>query len=199
MLKVGITGGIGTGKSQVLKIFTLLGVPTIDADKVAQQLLNEDEVIQAQLIAVFGQQAYQNGVYNKSWIAEQIFNESNLRNQLNQIVHPPTIKYMQDWLEAYEQQKVPYVIKEAAIMIETGSYQEMDWIIGVTAPKELRVKRVMERNQISKQQVLAIMEAQWPEEKKRSYYHYIIENDEKSSLIQQVIAIHQELMGVSKT
>lgn len=197
MLKVGLTGGIGSGKSIVRKVFNLLEIPTIDADQVAKQLLVEDRNIQSQLIAVFGDQAYVNEQYNSAWIAKQVFNQPHLREQLNEIVHPPTIEYINSWIRNKENEGHNYIVKEAAIMIETGSYQEMDLIIGVQAPKELRIRRVMDRNQMLREDVLKIMSSQWSEEKKRTFYDFIIENNEEQSVLSQVLEVHYKLLALN--
>lgn len=195
MLKIGITGGIGTGKSTVCKLFNLLNIPSIDADKVAKKLLSENELIKTQIIALFGSEAYVEDKLNNAWIASKTFSDPKMREQLNAIVHPPTIAYMNDWFEMHKKQNLPYVIKEAAIMIETGSYKEMDLIIGVQSPMLLRIQRIQLRNQWTVEEVESRMNAQMAENLKAAYYDFTILNDEQSSLIQQVAKIHQRILN----
>lgn len=195
MLRIGITGGIGTGKSTVCKLFNLLNIPSIDADQVAKKLLSENDLIRTQVIALFGSEAYVNEKLNNAWIASKTFSDPSMRAQLNAIVHPPTIAYMQAWFESHKKNALPYVIKEAAIMIETGSYKEMDFIVGVQAPKALRVQRILQRNQWTEEEIASRMNAQMSEKLKATYYDFTIVNDEQSSLIQQVADIHQKLLN----
>lgn len=195
MLKVGITGGIGTGKSVVCKIFNKFGIPSLDADQVAKQILAEDESVRSQLIALFGPEAYIDGMYNRTWITQQVFNQSDLLQQLNQIVHPPTIQYMEDWFTMQKSGKHPYALKEAAIMIESGSYKDMDLLIGVQAPMDLRIERIIKRNQWTREEIERRIASQMSEEERSEYYQFTIVNDEKQSLIQQVEAIHQQILN----
>lgn len=198
MLKIGVTGGIGTGKTIVCKLFHLLGIPVLDADQVAKKLLNEDEKIILQVIELFGKKAYNNGIYQNEFIAAKVFSNPQLRKKLNKIVHPPTFAFIENWTKEQEKNNYPYSIKEAAIMIETGSYKDMDYIIGVQAPKDLRIQRIQKRNNWEIDEIESRMQAQMPEEEKMQFYDFTILNDEKEALIPQVQKIHEVLLHLSK-
>lgn len=184
MRKVGITGGIGSGKSTVSKLFTLLGIPVLDADYTAKTLMETDEQVRNQIISAFGEQSYQNGRLNRPFLAQSVFVNPDKLAQLNVIVHPAVIQYSKHWMQA--QQNVPYIIKEAAIFFESGSYKEMDIMIGVFTPLEMRIERVMQRNNIAREEVLQRMANQMNEDEKMKRCDYVIYNDGSQSLIQQV-------------
>lgn len=198
MLKVGVTGGIGTGKTIVCKLFYLLGIPVLDADQVAKKLLNEDEKVIHQVQKLFGDNAYNNGIYQKEFIAAEVFSDPKLLEELNKIVHPPTFAFIENWTREQEINNHPYSIKEAAIMIESGSYKEMDYIIGVQAPEDLRIHRIQKRNNWNIDEIKNRMQAQMPEEEKSKFYDFTIINDEKNALIPQVQNIHEVLLQLSK-
>ena len=188
---IGLTGGIGSGKSTVAKIFAQLGVPVLDADAIAKTLINQDLSIKSQLIKLFGEEAYKEGQLNRPYIAQLVFEDAFKLNQLNAIVHPITIQYAKDWAN---KQSAPYVIKEAALFLESGSSEGVHKIIGVTAPKHLRIQRVMHRDQISRDEVIKRMDNQLEDSLKMKLCDWVIQNDEMHLLIPQVLAIHQSLM-----
>jgi dephospho-CoA kinase len=196
MLKVGLTGGIGSGKSTVARIFEVFGIPVYYADNASKRLMNEDEELKSKVISVFGKDAYPDNVLDRKYLSELVFNDSEKVNLLNSLVHPATIKDALQWMQI---QKAPYVIKEAALIFESGSNKDLDYIIGVKAPVELRIKRTMARDNISDEQVKARMNIQMDEESKIRLCHYVIVNDEEQMLIPQVLALHERFLKLSES
>lgn len=191
-LQIGITGGIGTGKSTVCKIFSVLGIPIYDADSRAKWLMDHDLEIKRGVTKLFGEEAYSTEGLNKKWIADKAFHQKELLEKLNAIVHPAVGKDYKQWVE--EHSSASYLIKEAALMFESGSYQKMDKIILVTAPLKLRIDRVSLRDtHRSLADIEAIISKQMPEEEKKTKSDFIIQNDEKKLLIPQVLALHAKL------
>lgn len=192
MLKVGLTGGIGSGKSLIAEMFRLLGVPVMHADAAAKYLMEHDESLKAAIVNLFGEEVYKNGRLNRPFLASLVFNDKQKLDSLNALVHPATVAYGKKWLE---EQKASYAIKEAAIFFESGTYAEMDKMIGVYAPVELRLKRAMERDAVSEEEVKKRMQSQMDEEEKMSRCDYVIYNDGSRSVIQQVLELHEVLKG----
>jgi dephospho-CoA kinase len=194
MLKIGITGSIGSGKSIVCKIFEQLGVPIYNADERAKILMISNAEIIEKVKLLFGHESYtETGELNRKHISNIAFNNKDLLTQLNQTVHPIVFKDFDNWLLEKEQLKVKYIIKEAALMFETDSYKKIDKFIVVTAPLELRISRTMQRDSILKDQVLSRMNNQLSQEEKLAKADYEIINNEKISLIEQVFSLHQLL------
>ena len=187
---IGLTGGIGSGKSTVAKIFAQLGIPVLDADATAKHLMNNDESIKAALIKTFGEDVYMDHQLNRQFLAKLVFEDAFKLNQLNAIVHPVAIQYAKEWAL---KQSAPYVIKEAALFFESGSSEGVDKMIGVTAPKHIRIQRVMQRDAISRDEVIKRMDHQLDDSLKMKLCDWVIQNDEIHLLIPQVIAIHQEI------
>ena len=192
MLKIGLTGGIGSGKSTVAKVFEVLGIPVYYADEEAKRLMNEDEVLKEKIQEFFGTESYTNGLLNRKYIAGIVFHDPKKLEQLNALVHPLTINDANNWLQ---QQTTPYAIKEAALIFETGIHEYLDYVIGVYAPASLRIQRVMERDNISLEAVMARMSKQMDEEEKMRLCNFVINNDEQQLLIPQVLALHEKLMA----
>ena len=194
MQKIGITGSIGSGKSIVCKIFEQLGVPIYNADERAKILMISNAEIIAKVKLLFGNESYtETGELNRKHISNIAFNNKDLLTQLNQTVHPIVFKDFDNWLLEKEQLKVKYIIKEAALMFETDSYKKLDKFIVVTAPMELRISRTMQRDSITKEQVLSRMNNQLSQDEKLAKADYEIINDEQTSLIEQVYNLHQQL------
>ncbi len=191
MKKIGLTGGIGSGKSTVAHIFEVLGIPVYYADAASKRLMNEDEELKEKIKNSFGEDAYINGELNRKYLSDRVFNDSQKINLLNSLVHPATIKDALEWMRM---QKTPYVIKEAALIFESGSNRDLDYVIGVKSPIDLRVKRSMARDNISEDQVHARMNKQMDEEAKIRLCDYVIENDEQQMLIPQVLALHGKFL-----
>ena len=194
-LKVGITGGIGSGKSTVCRIFALLGIPVYDADSQAKRLMTEDKILVAQIKMQFGEQSYaKNGELNRDFLSREVFNNSLKLETLNSLVHPRVGLDSERWMK--ENSNAPYVIKEAALLFEAGSYKTLDKIIVVASPEELRVNRVINRDKSRTQaDVLKIIRNQMPEEDKISRADFIIYNDERELLIPQVLKLHERFIN----
>ena len=195
MLKVGLTGGIGSGKTTVAKIFEMLGIPVFDADSNAKQLMNTNALIKKELIAAFGKSIFNDDGLDRKKLAAIVFNDEQKLKQLNSIVHPETIKASEEWVK---QQQSKYVIKEAALLFESGSNKELDLVIGVIAPKEIRIERVIARDSTSKKEVELRISKQNDEEITKSLCNYLIINDDEHLVIPQVLALHEILLNNAK-
>ena len=194
MLKIGLTGGIGSGKSTVAHIFEVLGIPVYYADEAAKKLMTENEELKASIIDAFGKDAYVKGNLNREYIAGQVFNNDKNIELLNSLVHPATIKDAAEWMQI---QKAPYVIKEAALIFESGSNKNLDYVIGVRSPLALRIQRAVDRNNISPGEVKARMDKQMDEDLKLRLCDYVIVNDEQEMVIPQVLALHEEFLKLA--
>ncbi len=193
--RVGITGGIGSGKSTVAAIFETLGVPVYSADDAAKRLMHEDPTLKAQLIKSFGTSVYQNGLLNRQYLARTVFNDADKLTLLNSFVHPATIVDGAQWMQ---RQKAPYAIKEAAIIFESGSQRYLDFIIGVSAPSSVRILRSMQRNNFTREEVIARMNKQMDDSIKMKLCEGVIVNDGQKALIPQVINMHATLMELAQ-
>lgn len=190
MLKIGVTGGIGSGKSMVCRIFAALGVPVYSADDRAKWLLNHDPKLQRSVIELLGHEAYTaNGSYDRAWVANQVFQNLSLLQQLNAIVHPRVREDTDKWMK--QNMAAPYVVKEAAIMAKAGQNNTLDKIIVVDAPADLRVARVLQRDpQRTEKDIRDIIARQISDEERRQIADYVIYNDERTLLIPQVWKLH---------
>lgn len=195
ILKVGITGGIGSGKSTVAKVFEVLGIPVYYADDAAKRLMNDDADIKDKLLLAFGKDTYINGELNRAYLSGIVFNNPGRLPLLNSIVHPATIADADKWIQ---QQTSTYALKEAALIFESGADKHLDKVIGVYAPAWLRIQRVMQRDNISELAVKARMDKQMEEDKKMHLCDYVINNDEQELVILQVLKIHDVLMKEAK-
>jgi dephospho-CoA kinase len=197
MLHVGITGGIGSGKSTVCRIFAVLGIPIYDADSQAKQLMTTDPELRQDIAKLLGDAAYlPDGTLNRAYISSRVFGNPELLAQLNGLVHPAVGRHSLQWREA--QHGTPYTLYEAALLMESGGYKRMDKLIVVTAPLESRIERVILRDGLSRQEIEARMARQWPEEQKIAAADFLIHNDNQTGLIAQVLAIHRQLKALSK-
>ena len=190
MMVVGLTGGIGSGKSTIAKAFAALGIAVFNSDEQAKALIATDTQVKERIIAAFGEEAYQNGEYNRAYIAQIVFNNSEKLAILNGIVHPALAEYFKQWAK---KQTSPYVLKEAAILFESGSYKDCDYIITVTAPEEVRIARVMARDHCTEAQVRARMAQQWSDAQRIALSDAVIENVDLESAKEQVKRINEEL------
>ncbi|MBK7790052.1 MAG: dephospho-CoA kinase [Saprospiraceae bacterium] len=192
MIKLGITGGIGSGKSTVCSIFEMLGVPVYYADDRAKQIMTANKEVKKAIIDIFGKQAYfSNGRINRKFIAEIIFQQPEKRKLLNAIVHPAVLEDGRKWNAS---QKAAVTLKEAALLIQSGSYKEMDYVILVTCPPDVRIPRVMRRNKMSKQEVLNRIQSQMSDDEMRQFADFVIQNDGQVSLIHQVLNIYKAII-----
>jgi dephospho-CoA kinase len=194
LLKIGITGGIGSGKSTVAKMFETLGIPVFYADTRAKILMDENEELKEKIQENFGKDAYVYGKLDRKHLSSIIFNDSKKLALLNSFVHPATIKDADDWMK---QQKTHYAIKEAALIFESGSQEYLDYVIGVYAPTTVRIQRVIKRDNITAEEIKVRMNKQIDEEIKMRLCDFVITNDEQHLLIPQVLKIHEELMQVA--
>jgi len=183
---IGLTGGIGAGKSVVAKIFTTLGIPVFNADEAAKQMMQTNPSIKEKLIEQFGSSIYNVSGLQKENLADIVFNDSFQLQLLNAIVHPETIQAAKDWAA---KQTSPYVIKEAALIFESGAADGLFKVIGVTAPLSLRIHRVMQRDGVSKEQVDARMQHQISDSIKMRLCDYVIQNNNQQMLIPQVLEL----------
>lgn len=190
---VGLTGGIGSGKTTVAKMFQELGVPLYIADEKAKELMHTSKVIKRKLIALFGEQAYKNGVLNKPFIASKIFNNKENLQKMNAIVHPKVASNFKKWLK---KQNAPYIIKEAAIIFENQQQAQYDSIIIVTANLEERISRVLKRDNTTRGKIMAIVNNQLSDEEKIKLSDYEIVNNQLDTTKLQVVKIHEELLKV---
>ncbi len=190
MFKVGLTGGIGSGKSVVAKIFNVLGIPVFNADQEAKNLMATDPMMKQQLLAAFGQETFIDGTLNRIHLSNQVFNDQKKLAQLNAIVHPATISAANDWIN---KQQSPYVIKEAALLFEANSAKHLDYVIGVFAPEQLRLQRVIDRDGLTTDQVQSRMNKQMNEEEKMKLCDAVLINDEQQLLTIQVLELHEKL------
>jgi len=191
MLRIGITGGIGSGKSTVSKIFEVLGIPVYYADDASKRLMNEDEELKEKLRSTFGDETYVDGQLDRAYVAAIVFNDPGKLVLLNSIMHPATIKDAEKWML---RQTTPYAIKEAALIFESGSQEYLDKVIGVYAPVAVRIHRVMQRDNVTREEVLSRMNKQIDEDMKMRLCDYVITNNEQELLIPQVIELHKKFL-----
>jgi len=193
MKKIGITGGIGAGKSLICEIFNLLGVPNYPADFRAKWLQSNDPELKAKIAFHFGKEAYlDNGELNREYLSKEVFGDDEKLELLNRLVHPAVAEDFKKW--CLEHSDKPYVLKEAALLFETGSYKQLDATINVHANQEIRLKRTLERDpQRTTESVLSIMKKQFSDEKRMALADYVIYNDESKSVIKQVMELHEIL------
>jgi dephospho-CoA kinase len=201
---IGLTGGIGSGKSMVAKIFESLGIPVFNADAIAKEIMNTNAMIKSKLMEAFGNEVYsttidKNGIVtetlNRAYLSKLVFSDPFQLEILNAIVHPVTIQAAIDWAAA---QSAPYVIKEAALFFESGSANGISKIIGVSAPKSLRIHRVLKRDQCTKEEVEKRMTHQIEETIKMKLCDFVIVNDDQHLVVPQVVALHEKLLAELK-
>jgi dephospho-CoA kinase len=195
MLKVGLTGGIGSGKSVVAEIFRILGIPVFDADTAAKEIMEKDDTLIKNIKAEFGDEIYTGNKLNRKILADKVFNDAYQLEKLNAFVHPAAIQAGLDWAE---KQHAPYIIKEAALMFEAGSAFNLQYVIGVSAPKNIRIKRVMGRSNMTREEVITRMSRQVDDNIKMRLCDFVIVNDEQQMVMPQVLKIHEELLAKSK-
>lgn len=183
MITVGLTGGIGSGKSTVAKVFELLGVPVFYADTEAKEVYNDAD-IREQLVNKIGPDIYKSDVFNKNLMRQFLFESEANRIFINQLIHPKVAERYQDWKR---KQNAPYIIREAAILIESGSYKDCDQIIVITAPIDMRVQRVLYRDKISAEEIQKRIAAQWSDSERSKYAQHVWINDNKEELLMNIL------------
>lgn len=189
---VGLTGGIGSGKSTVARMFRELGVPVYDSDSEAKQLMNSSPEVRNAIIDLLGETAYQSKELNRSFVAEKVFKNPELLQKLNAIVHPAVRDHFKEWVKA---QNAPYVVQETALIFENGSQDHYDHIILVTAPLDVRLNRVMERDGVGPKAVLERMKNQMDDADKVDLAHFCIENLDLETTKERVKELHTKLMA----
>lgn len=192
MKKIGLTGGIGSGKSIISKCFSSIGVPIYNSDIEAKKLLNRSHAVQEQLISAFGKKIFTNGKIDKKKFSDAIYKNEESLKKSNEIIHPAVKSHFDNWVKINS--KHDYIIKEAAIMYESGSHKEMDKIITVFSPEKIREERLLERPGLTSKTLHKIIESQISEEEKIERSDFTIYNDEVQLIIPQILAIHKEIL-----
>lgn len=195
MIIVGLTGGIGSGKTTVATCFKSYGIPVYIADKEAKALMNRSKIIKRKLIALFGEAAYNDGQLNRNYLASKIFNDKTLLAKMNAIVHPKVASHFKRWLK---KQDAPYIIKEAAIIFENNLEHQYDYIITVVADEQLRIARVMKRDEASREKVKSIIDNQLSDKEKIKKSHFVIVNNNLDEAKSKTAEIHSILLKKSK-
>ena len=189
-LLVGVTGGIGSGKTVVTKIFSILGSPIYNADQKARDLVNTDLNLRQEIIQLLGEEAYDVNGYDRRYVASKVFSDKDTLHTLNSIIHPAVARDFDRWVSGFNSQK--YLVKEAALLFESGSYSSLDFTILVTAPIEIRIDRVLKRDTFrSESEVRDIISNQWTEEKKTSIADFMLVNSESQLLFPQILELHR--------
>nr|MBS0038526.1 dephospho-CoA kinase [Saprospiraceae bacterium] len=193
-LKIGVTGGIGSGKTTVCKIFENLGTPVYYADDRAKAILMGDKEVRKELRDSFGEEVF-DSEHNpdKKALASVVFSDKEKLQKLNSIIHPRVAEDWEKWFKSHKG-RTPYVLKEAALLFESGSAEHLDEIICVIAPEDLRIARVMERDGVTEGEVLNRMKNQMPQDLKASLSQFLIINDQNTSLVKQVVSLHRKLI-----
>lgn len=189
-LLIGVTGGIGSGKSMVCRLFECLDIPVYYADSRAKWLTNHDPEIRGKVISLLGPEAYDSkGLYNTRFVSSRVFNNEPLLKALNAVIHPAVLRDTKEWV--VEHTGLPYVVKEAAIMSAAGQSNAVDYVVVVEAPVELRIQRILERDKRTEQEIRAIIGRQVSDESRRAIANYVVKNDNASELIPQVLHLHR--------
>jgi len=194
MLRIGITGGIGSGKSIVARVFNNLGIPVYNADTAAKRLMETDLDLQTAIRRHFGDKAFVQGKLDRSYLASIVFKDKTKLDTLNALVHPVTIRDAELWMQ---QQDCPYALKEAALIFESGSQSSLDFVIGVSAPQALRIHRVMQRDGLSREEVLKRIDKQLEQSLVMRLCDYVIVNNDQQLVVPQVLELHTELVTKS--
>ena len=195
MIKVGLTGGIGSGKTTVAKVFETLGIPVYYADDKTKYLMNSNPELKASIIQHFGNDSYKDDELDRKYLASIVFNNKEKLELLNSLTHPVTIRDAEEWMS---QQTTPYIIKEAALLFESGAAEKLDYVIGVYAPQHIRVKRVMDRDNLPVEEVMKRISRQIDEEMKMKLCDFVITNNDQQLVIPQVLELDKKFRGLSQ-
>jgi len=191
MVVVGITGGIGSGKTTIANYLNSLGIPLYVADREAKALMNRSKIIKRKLTQLFGNEAYKDGKLNRPYLAKKIFNDKSLLNKMNEIIHPKVASHFKRWLK---KQDAPYVLKEAAIIFENNLQANYDYIITVVADEELRIERILKRDDTTRKKIDAIINNQWTDHQKEELADFIVTNNDLDLAKAQALEIHNKLL-----
>jgi dephospho-CoA kinase len=189
MLKIGLTGGIGSGKSIVARVFETLGIPVYYADDAAKRLMSTNENLKESIIKNFGEECYKSGQLDRKQLASIVFNNKEKLKLLNSLIHPATIADANEWMK---KQKSAYIMKEAALLFESGADKNLDYVIGVLSPADLRIKRVMQRDGLTEKEVMQRIDQQMDEKEKMKRCDFIITNDEKQLVLPQILELDKK-------
>jgi len=194
MLKIGLTGGIGSGKTTVARIFETLGIPVYYADEATKRLMNDDLSLKQSIIHHFGEASYKNGELDRKYLAGIVFNDREKLELLNSLTHPPTIRDANEWMQ---RQKTSYVIKEAALLFESGAVGQLDFVIGVYAPQTLRIQRVVDRDKVNAEEVKKRISRQLDEKMKMKLCDFVVVNNEEELLAPQILRLHEKFLDMA--
>ena len=195
MLRIGLTGGIGSGKTTVAKIFALLGAPVYYADDASKRLYHTDAALKSDIKKHFGEDVYNQEQLDRARLAAIVFNNPEKLELLNRLVHPPTIRDAKEWMA---RQTAPYVIKEAALLFESGSAEGLDFIVGVSAPAHLRIRRVTERDRLTREEVMSRDNRQIDAEMKMKLCDFVVKNNEVELVVPQVLGLHERFLRLAE-
>ncbi len=196
MIKVGLTGGIGSGNTTIARIFETLGIPVYYADDAAKKLMNDNADLKKSILNHFGEDSYKNNELDRKYLAAIVFNDKEKLELLNSLTHPVTIKDAEEWIS---KQTSPYIIKEAALLFESGAAEHLDYVIGVYAPQHIRIKRAMDRDEISAEDVMKRISRQMEEETKMKHCDFVITNNEQQFVIPQVLELHEKFISITSS
>jgi len=193
MKTIGITGGIGSGKTLVCQVFSSLGVPVFNSDLEAKNLMNNSNDLINNIISLFGEKAYKSNNLNRAYISQIVFNDKEKLNALNALVHPRVRESFNIWSQMHDNK--PYVLNEAALLIESGAHKVLDAVIYVKAPEKIRISRVMIRDNCNETDVRDRIRNQWPDNQKMKHCKWIINNDNSEMLLPQILEAHKEIIS----
>ncbi|MFI5134490.1 MAG: dephospho-CoA kinase [Chitinophagales bacterium] len=196
MLKIGITGNIGTGKSTVCKIFETLGIPVFYADDESKKILAHDGDVHSELRKIFGEEIFIEGSPDRKKIADIVFHDRSKLEQLNALLHPAVIRKSEEWFQQLS--GVPYAIKEAALIYEVSGEKLLDKVIVISSPENISVQRIMQRDKVPEEEIRSRMKNQWPQKLKEDIADFVIRNDDEHLLIPQVMDIHSQLLSLGE-
>ena len=192
MLKIGITGGMGSGKTTASQVFRSLGIPVYNSDERARFFMETEQTVRNDVINLLGNSAYMHDRLNREYIANRVFNDNHLLNHLNGIIHPIVANDAKEWES--NQINVPFTLREAALLYESGGYLTLDAVILVKAPLELRIYRIMNRDRVTRDQIVKRLRFQWPDKMKEQLSDYTVLNDGKRMLIPQLVSLYKQLL-----
>lgn len=195
VIKLGVTGGIGSGKTTVCRVFNVLGIPVFEADKDAREIMDNDLIVKRKINSIAGKDLYNSGSLDRKSLAELMFNNKAMLAKVNSLVHPVVFDHFLQW---DKEQTAPYIILEAAILFESGGSKLLDKVVSVIAPVEERIERVMQRNCLSREQILERIHNQMDDEARIRLSDYVINNADNDMIIPVILKIHKEILTLKK-